>query len=89
MQNRDAGNVATSAVKGDELVTRVIKVENVPAAQLVPILRPLVPQQGHLAAYPDSNMIVISDRGALTSRVWKKLSEKLTSLIHRKLKSFT
>ena len=66
-----AGNVATSSVKGDELVTRVIKVENVPAAQLVPILRPLVPQQGHLAAYPDSNMIVISDRGANITRLEK------------------
>ena len=69
------GDVATSAVKGDELVTRVIKVENVPAAQLVPILRPLVPQQGHLAAYPDSNMIVISDRGANISRLEKIISK--------------
>ena len=66
-----AGNVATSTVKGDELVTRVIEVENVPAAQLVPILRPLVPQQGHLAAYPESNMLVISDRGANIARIEK------------------
>ena len=36
---------------GDEMVTRVVQVDNVAAAQLVPILRPLVPQQGHLAAY--------------------------------------
>ncbi|MEM7304718.1 MAG: type II secretion system secretin GspD, partial [Pseudomonadota bacterium] len=69
------GNVVTSSVKGDELVTRVIKVENVPAAQLVPILRPLVPQQGHLAAYPDSNMIVISDRGANITRLEKIISK--------------
>ena len=69
------GDVATTAVKGDELVTRVIKVENVPAAQLVPILRPLVPQQGHLAAYPDSNMIVISDRGANITRLEKIISK--------------
>ena len=69
------GNVATSPVEGDELVTRVIKVENVPAAQLVPILRPLVPQQGHLAAYPDSNMIVISDRGANITRLEKIISK--------------
>jgi hypothetical protein len=34
----------------DEIVTRVIELEHVPAAQLVPILRPLVPQHGHLAA---------------------------------------
>ena len=67
------GNVVTgsSSVKGDELVTRVIEVKNVAAAQLVPILRPLVPQQGHLAAYPGSNMLVVSDRGANISRLEK------------------
>ncbi len=36
----------------DEIVTQVIAVKNVSAAQLVPILRPLIPQYGHLAAYP-------------------------------------
>ena len=67
------GNVITnsSGSKGDELVTRVIEVKNVAAAQLVPILRPLVPQQGHLAAYPGSNMLVISDRGANIARLEK------------------
>ncbi len=53
----------------DEMVTRVIQVENVEAAQLVPILRPLVPQQGHLAAYPPSNMLIISDRAGNTARL--------------------
>jgi len=68
-----AGSVVTNASgsKGDELVTRVIEVDNVAAAQLVPILRPLVPQQGHLAAYPGSNMLVISDRGANIARLEK------------------
>lgn len=45
----------------DAPVTRVIEVRYVDAAQLVPILRPLVPQRGHLAAYPASNVLVISD----------------------------
>jgi general secretion pathway protein D len=56
---------------GDELVTRVIKVENVPAAQLVPILRPLIPQQGHLAAYAASNNLVVSDRAGNVERIIK------------------
>jgi general secretion pathway protein D len=47
---------------GDESVTRVIQIEHVAAAQLVPILRPLVPPQGHLAAYPQSNVLIVSDR---------------------------
>ena len=36
---------------GDQLITRVLKINYINAAQLVPILRPLVAQQGHLAAY--------------------------------------
>jgi len=57
--------------KGDEAVTRVIKIEHVTAAQLVPILRPLVPPQGHLAAYPQSNVLIISDRAANIARLVK------------------
>jgi general secretion pathway protein D len=55
--------------RGDEMVTRVIQVDNVAAAQLVPILRPLVPQQGHLAAYPTTNVLIISDRAENASRL--------------------
>src|SRR5581483_8197203 len=46
----------------DEIVTQVIDVKNVNAAQLVPILRPMIPQYGHLAAYPAGNILIISDR---------------------------
>lgn len=54
---------------GDEMVTRVVQVDNVSAAQLVPILRPLVPQQGHLAAYPSTNVLIISDRADNVTRL--------------------
>jgi general secretion pathway protein D len=71
--NAKQGPVATGGgstqVNGDELVTRVIPIKNVPAAQMVPILRPLVPQQGHLAAYPNSNVLVVSDRAANIQRL--------------------
>lgn len=55
--------------EGDEVVTRVIDVQNISAAQLVPILRPLVPQQGHLVAYQPTNMLIISDRAANIQRI--------------------
>jgi general secretion pathway protein D len=58
-----------SPVRGDEMVTRVVGVDNVAAAQLVPILRPLVPQQGHLAAYPATNVLIISDRAGNVDRL--------------------
>jgi general secretion pathway protein D len=56
-------------VVGDEMVTRVVQVDNIAAAQLVPILRPLVPQQGHLAAYPATNVLIISDRARNVGRL--------------------
>lgn len=60
---------ATSGSAGDDVVTRVVKVQNVGAAQLVPILRPLIPQYGHLAAHPGSNMLIISDRANNVTRM--------------------
>jgi len=53
----------------DDIVTRVIGVQNVAAAQLVPILRPLIPQYGHLAAHPPSNLLIISDRASNVDRM--------------------
>ncbi|MBW3567021.1 MAG: type II secretion system secretin GspD, partial [Proteobacteria bacterium] len=57
------------ACLADDIVTQVIEVQNVEAAQLVPILRPLVPQTGHLAAYPNGNMLIVSDRAANVERL--------------------
>lgn len=53
----------------DEIVTQVVDVKNVSAAQLVPILRPLIPQYGQLAAYPASNILIISDRANNVNRI--------------------
>ncbi len=55
----------------DEIVTQVLQIKNVAAAQLVPILRPLVPQYGHLVAHPPSNMLIMSDRAANVARLTK------------------
>ena len=59
----------------DEIVTQVVAVKNVSAAELVPILRPMIPQYGHLAAYPPANILIISDRAANVHR--------MISIIHR------
>ncbi len=64
------GPMGTAGSAGaDDIVTQVIQVQNVGAAQLVPILRPLIPQYGHLAAHPGSNMLIISDRAANVDRM--------------------
>ena len=53
----------------DEYVTQVIRLDNISAAKLIPVLRPLVPQQAHMAAYAPSNAIIISDVAANIDRI--------------------
>jgi general secretion pathway protein D len=60
---------------GDQLITRVLTIDHINAAQLVPILRPLVAQQGHLAAYPTTNVLIISDRASNIQRIDRIISE--------------
>lgn len=61
--------VKNNSSKGDALVTRVITLNHIPAAQLVPILRPLIPQQGHMAAYNPTNTLIITDHAANIKRL--------------------
>lgn len=65
----------TSQLPGDQVVTRIIQVKNITATQLVPILRPLIPQEGHLAAYPDTNVLIISDRHQNVDRLLKIIEQ--------------
>ncbi len=70
MLNQGLGN------ERDQSVTLVIPLENVNAAQLVPVLRPLVPPQGHLAAYVPTNVLIVSDRAANVERL-QRIVEKV------------
>jgi Type II secretory pathway, component PulD len=56
-------------------VTQVIQLKNIAAAKVLPVLRPLVPQHSHLAAYDPSNAIVVSDTAANIERI-KEIIEK-------------
>lgn len=65
-----AGPLGVAGAAGpDDMATQVIQVKNVGAAQLVPILRPLIPQYGHMVAHAGSNMLIISDRAANLARM--------------------
>ncbi len=66
-----SGLMSIDGAAREDIVTQVIQVRNVGAAQLVPILRPLIPQYGHLAAHPGSNMLIISDRAANVERMMR------------------
>lgn len=52
------------SIDEEEWIMRVVEVKNAPAASLVPILRPIMPQAGHLAAHSLSNSLLIVDRYA-------------------------
>src|ERR1700733_799545 len=55
----------------DELVTQVLAVKNVGAAQLVPVLRPLMPQNAQLSAVTGANILIISDRASNVNRMMR------------------
>lgn len=53
----------------DSLETRLIQVQHVPVAELIPLIQPLVPQHAHLAAITSTNALIISDRSANIARI--------------------
>ena len=72
MPDSDAKHAGTpSSGKGEEMITRVVEIKHISAAQLVPILRPLVPPQGHLAAHAQTNVLIIADRVSNIVRLMK------------------
>ena len=61
--------LSSGALSNEKMVTRVIPVENTNATELVPILRPMVPQYGHLAAVSSANALIISDHANNIGRI--------------------
>ncbi|HAI69070.1 MAG TPA: type II secretion system protein GspD, partial [Gammaproteobacteria bacterium] len=66
---------ANDSLESDALITQIVQIKHVSAPQLIPLLRPLIRQQGHLVAYPANNTLVISDHGNNV--------ERLLKIIHR------
>ncbi len=85
IQNKDARSAPVGVSDGqagitsEEYVTQVLRLDNISAAKLIPVLRPLVPQQAHMAAYAPSNAIIISD---ISSNI-----DKIRDIIERMDKS--
>jgi len=64
-----------AAGTGAEVVTRTIEVENMAAAQLMPMLRPMIPQEAHIGAIPGTNMLIFVDRADNLDRVFRVIEE--------------
>lgn len=58
-------------IPSEQLITRVIPVENGNALELVPILRPLVAKYGHLAGVAAANALIVSDHSSNIRRIEK------------------
>jgi general secretion pathway protein D len=54
---------------GAEIVTRSISVNNIAATQLVPVLRPMMPQTAQLGAVPNTNSLILVDRADNVDRI--------------------
>lgn len=66
--NMESGEMATRVAtsmtpgRGDEVVVRVIPLNNVSATQLIPVLRPLMPQWSNISAYTPGNVLILLGR---------------------------
>ena len=61
-QSSDELRAPNQVANGDDLVVQVIPVEHAAADQLVPILRPLMPQWSIVSSYTPTNMLILSGR---------------------------
>lgn len=78
--NIDAKSVASNNIQGtgnadDDMMVRVIPVHYVPAEQLVPVLRPLMPQWSNVSGYAPSNMLILSGRASNIKRLANIISQ--------------
>lgn len=55
--------------KGDEVVVRVIPLENIAAAQLIPVLRPMMPQWSNISSYTPGNVLILLGRASNLERI--------------------
>lgn len=73
--NMESGELATAVAtnlspgKGDEVVVRVIPLENVSAMQLIPVIRPLLPQWSNISSYAPGNVLIVLGRASNLDRV--------------------
>lgn len=73
--NMESGEYATrvadrlSPGKGDEIVVRVIPLENISANQIIPTIRPMLPQWSNVSSYAPGNVIILLGRAGNLNRI--------------------
>ena len=74
-QDNTPVSTTTRPGRGSEVVTRVISIKNVSATQLIPVLRPLMPQWAELSAYTPTNSLILTGSANNLSRLVKIVKE--------------
>lgn len=81
LPNMDARTSSSSPLNthkppsADDMMVQVIPVQYVPAEQLVPVLRPLMPQWSSVSAYAPSNMLILSGRASNIQQLSEIISQ--------------
>ncbi len=79
--NMESGEAATKVAtnkspgRGDEVVVRVVPLENVSATQLMPVLRPMMPQWSNIASYTPGNALILLGRADNLQRIMTVIQE--------------
>lgn len=68
-----AGDLNSAAP--EELLTEVIAVQNTASEELIKLLRPLIPQYGHIGSVSNPNVVIISDHADNIVRLKKLIRE--------------
>ncbi len=66
---------AKSPGKGDEVVVRVIPLENISAMQVLASIRPLLPQWSNISAYTPGNVLILTGRANNLKRIVQLIRE--------------
>lgn len=74
-QEGEAEVLAGTALRSEKVVTAVIPTIYVNAAELVPVLRPLLPQEAHMAATARADALVVADSSANVNRIMRIVRE--------------
>ncbi len=73
----------------DQLLTQVVPLTHVPSLEVVKILRPLIPQTGHIASIETPNVIVVADYASNMPRLLALIGEidivDKDEIVHRTL----
>lgn len=78
-QAPDVLNQVAHVPHGEDIMIQVIPIHYVPADQLVPVIRPLMPQYGNVSAYGPSNMLILSGQANNIRQMARIISQVDTS----------